>query len=120
MSDGGKGSKPRPFSVDTATFDSNWDQIFGRGAEKQANENLEKFTNDYQDILSTEDCVLDALDKLKMDGNYDCHRCYQENDARVNKMIVCPVCGNKRCPRASDHRLECTGSNEPGQAGSVY
>jgi hypothetical protein len=35
-------------------------------------------------------------------------------------MIVCPECGNKRCPHASDHRLECTKSNEPGQLGSVY
>ncbi len=28
MSDGGKGSRPRPFSVDQKTFDSNWDNIF--------------------------------------------------------------------------------------------
>lgn len=35
-------------------------------------------------------------------------------------MIVCPDCGNKRCPRASDHRLPCSGSNEPGQPGSIY
>jgi hypothetical protein len=35
-------------------------------------------------------------------------------------MILCPLCGNKRCPMASDHTLECTGSNEEGQAGSVY
>lgn len=35
-------------------------------------------------------------------------------------MIVCPGCGNKRCPRASDHRYACTGSNEPGQFGSRY
>ena len=28
MSDGGKGSKPRPYSVDQKTFDSNWDTIF--------------------------------------------------------------------------------------------
>jgi hypothetical protein len=33
---------------------------------------------------------------------------------------MCPDCGNKRCPRASDHRLGCTGSNEPNQPGSVY
>ena len=36
------------------------------------------------------------------------------------RMIVCPDCGNKRCPKASDHRLTCTGSNEPGQRGSVF
>lgn len=26
----GKGSKPRPFSVDQKTFDANWDSIFGK------------------------------------------------------------------------------------------
>lgn len=30
----------------------------------------------------------------------------------------CEICGNKRCPHHSDHRLECTRSNEPGQPGS--
>lgn len=35
-------------------------------------------------------------------------------------MRLCATCGNKRCPHASDHRLPCTGSNEPGQTGSVY
>lgn len=33
--------------------------------------------------------------------------------------IVCATCGNKRCPRAEFHDNECSGSNEPGQAGSV-
>jgi hypothetical protein len=28
MADGGKGSRPRPFSVDQKIFDSNWDAIF--------------------------------------------------------------------------------------------
>lgn len=36
------------------------------------------------------------------------------------QMILCPVCGNKRCPRANSHENECTGSNEPGQPGSSY
>ena len=35
-------------------------------------------------------------------------------------MILCPECGNKRCPKASDELLECTNSNEPGQVGSIY
>ena len=30
MSDGGKGSSPRPFSVDQTTFDNNWDRLFNR------------------------------------------------------------------------------------------
>lgn len=39
------------------------------------------------------------------------------NDMRF---VMCPDCGNKRCPRANDHRNACTGSNEPGQEGSAY
>jgi hypothetical protein len=58
----------------------------------------------------------------------ECHRCIREKDLRNefgfpvsgSKMITCPKCGNKRCPRASDHRLKCTESNEPGQHGSIY
>lgn len=36
------------------------------------------------------------------------------------RFVVCPDCGNKRCPHANDHRNACTGSNEPGQDGSAY
>lgn len=39
------------------------------------------------------------------------------NDMRF---VVCPECGNKRCPKANNHRNACTGSNEPGQEGSAY
>ena len=35
-------------------------------------------------------------------------------------MIVCETCGNKRCPHATDHRHQCTDSNERGQLGSIY
>jgi hypothetical protein len=53
----------------------------------------------------------------------DCWRCERDRDEAPPlpiRMILCPTCGNKRCPKASDHRNECTGSNEPGQKGSVY
>ncbi len=36
------------------------------------------------------------------------------------RMIVCPRCGNKRCPRGTSHERQCTGSNESGQPGSRY
>ena len=49
-----------------------------------------------------------------------CWRCIRERGEVRVRMILCPACGNKRCPKASDHRLECTGSNESGQPGSVY
>lgn len=37
-----------------------------------------------------------------------------------SRFVVCPECGNKRCPHANDHRNACTGSNEPGQEGNAY
>ena len=55
MSDGGKGSKPRPLSVTQEEYSKRWDAIFGRDLEE------EKLKNEYQDILSTEECVLDAF-----------------------------------------------------------
>jgi hypothetical protein len=36
------------------------------------------------------------------------------------RMVLCPDCGNKRCPRATSHENACTGSNEVGQKGSSW
>lgn len=36
------------------------------------------------------------------------------------RMVVCPRCGNKRCPKATFHENECTNSNKPDQPGSNY
>jgi len=67
-----------------------------------------------------------------MGNQCECHRCIRENNLTAShpflgdipisgvKMILCPDCGNKRCPKASDHTLNCSDSNEPGQLGSVY
>lgn len=41
-------------------------------------------------------------------------------DMPTSIMILCPTCGNKRCPKATDISLGCTNSNEPGQPGSAY
>jgi len=51
-----------------------------------------------------------------------CYNCMKERDPMsvLSQMVVCPNCGNKRCPKATDHTLECTNSNEPGQKGSRY
>lgn len=57
----------------------------------------------------------------------DCHRCDAERRAKLlpvqalsSRMILCPDCGNKRCPKATDHDLPCGHSNESGQVGSIY
>ena len=36
------------------------------------------------------------------------------------EFIVCPDCGNKRCPKGTNHELACTNSNELGQKGSEW
>lgn len=36
------------------------------------------------------------------------------------RIVVCPICGNKRCPKATYHDNECTGSNKLNQPGSIY
>ncbi len=54
-------------------------------------------------------------------ANPDCWcRTCRPVDLNDMRFVVCPDCGNKRCPRANDHRNACTGSNEPGQEGSAY
>lgn len=45
--------------------------------------------------------------------------CWTCNPESPN-MIVCSTCGNKRCPKATNHALNCTNSNEPGQNGSRF
>jgi hypothetical protein len=49
-----------------------------------------------------------------------CWACIGERKENAPIMIVCPTCGNKRCPKASNHTLACTNSNTPGQRGSIY
>ena len=42
MSDGGKGSSPRPFSVDHKTFESNWELAFGKKEKKNESSSMEQ------------------------------------------------------------------------------
>jgi hypothetical protein len=56
----GKGSARRPQAVDDSTVENNWNAIFAKKPQQ---------TSDYQDILSTEDCVLAALEKITVDSD---------------------------------------------------
>lgn len=108
----GKGSAPRPFSVSQDQFASNWDAIFGK--------------------KKVDESVIDAYNDERLVSKFDKYQCYCYNcnvdrldeSGRLpyvaTRMIVCPECGNKRCPHATDHNLACTGSNDPGQPGSRY
>jgi hypothetical protein len=42
MSDGGKGSKPRPFSVTQEEYDNRWDNIFSRDLKDEEKDKREK------------------------------------------------------------------------------
>lgn len=61
--------------------------------------------------------------KLMRDARFDQTWCcikHYDGVPLLQPTIVCLCCGNKRCPKASNHRLPCTQSNDPGQPGSVY
>lgn len=51
-----------------------------------------------------------------------CWACFYAHDPdRLRSIfIVCTTCGNKRCPKGTDHDWDCTGSNASGQEGSMY
>ena len=58
-------------------------------------------------------------DTKALQSQCNCRRCIDERGERPTWFIVCPKCGNKRCPKASDHRFRCTGSNALGQTGET-
>lgn len=101
----GKGDKWRPTDMDKYRNSSLWDNL-GKKIEEKDNVIGENYHG----------CT--------------CHKCIKENQVKLvdgspfllssQQMILCPECGNKRCPHASDHDLDCTNSNEPGQKGSIF
>lgn len=57
MSDGGKGSSPRPMSVDSKTFEENWNRIFNQPKQTLAQQQEEAWLkNEYYDLDNTDDC----------------------------------------------------------------
>lgn len=58
---------------------------------------------------------------MATDRNCGCYMCLSSTVSMYQtRMILCPECGNKRCPKATHHKNACTGSNESGQVGSRY
>lgn len=52
MSDGGKGSKPRPYSVSQEEYDNRWEAIFGRDKQKENTDNLQKQLSDENERMN--------------------------------------------------------------------
>jgi len=54
-------------------------------------------------------------------AKYCCRLCFNKSGSLLlDRMILCSECGNKRCPKATHHELQCTNSNAPNQAESIY
>ena len=58
-------------------------------------------------------------------GCSNCYTCLDRPELvfanpTLTQMILCSTCGNKRCPKATNHINNCTKSNEPGQQGSIF
>ena len=49
MSDGGKGSSPRPYSVSHEEFSKNWDNIFKKDKEPKVEEQEDKVTRNNEE-----------------------------------------------------------------------
>ena len=68
MTAGGKGSAPRPKSVDAETFASNWDAIFGKNkvplrSVTEEVENYSEYIEQYVDEDELKDTDTDSCDK---------------------------------------------------------
>lgn len=64
---------------------------------------------------------MNELTPSQIVGQCSCRQCYNQGEGvTIPIMHLCNLCGNKRCPHATDHTLDCTNSNEPGQTGSWY
>lgn len=109
-------SNSADFAIDEAS------QSFGNS------EQLEPVSQPYK--------LRDGLEAIRKLGPIDTRKIQAERDALNEptcwcltcrpvtmtdmRFVVCPDCGNKRCPKANDHSNACSGSNEPGQEGSAY
>jgi hypothetical protein len=49
MSDGGKGSTPRPFSVSQAEYDTRWDAIFSRDLIDESDDKVTRHNQETQE-----------------------------------------------------------------------
>ena len=77
------------------------------------------------DRTSNQSSLMDGEESVH-DGECWCFDCdaIRRRDGVIGvldvRMNLCPDCGNKRCPKATNHDNSCTNSNESGQDGSRY
>lgn len=128
---------PAPVSVpDAMEMDDDFDSAFEHGKAVGWNAYRAAMLQGAKPV-TTAYKLRDAVETIRNSGiEIDAEKIFAERDAlnapdcwcrtcrpvTISDMrfVVCPECGNKRCPHANDHRNACTGSNEPGQEGSAY
>ena len=108
---------------DSASMLRRW-LAFGRGMQNAGSQLPHNLIAETEEMLAAADCSVPMISDRWIpvsEQKPDCW-CLTCRPVTLNDMrfVVCPDCGNKRCPRANDHRNACTGSNEPGQEGSAY
>ena len=88
-----EGSAPGPHSVSLETFSENFD-------------------GNFKNTVANFQCgCYNCMNKIADDRGWP---------LTMSTFIVCSSCGNKRCPKSTDHNLACTNSNAAGQTGSRY
>ncbi|MFB4628989.1 hypothetical protein [Enterobacter kobei] len=141
-------SSTHPLTQDDEMKDFAWDiwnacrAAMLQGARNHPEDNLDMVdhsgdSNNMVEPVTTACKLRDAVEIIRNSGiAIDAEKIFAERDAlnapdcwcrtcrpvtfSDSRFVVCPECGNKRCPHANDHRNACTGSNEPGQEGSAY
>ncbi|MCE9893834.1 hypothetical protein [Citrobacter portucalensis] len=133
---------PAPTSNSSSAFEDFWSNFEHPFAE---DDELKSFASEIYraamlqgaEPVTTAYKLRDAVEIIRNSGiEIDAEKIFAERDALNTpdcwcrtcrpvtvtdmRFVVCPDCGNKRCPHANDHRNACTGSNEPGQDGSAY
>ena len=71
MSDGGKGSKPRPFSVDHEKYIENWNRVFSKRLKEV--EDMARVSGVPYEVELPEDCYQeeqDAIATLEQENKY--------------------------------------------------
>lgn len=53
------------------------------------------------------------------DYKHCCLACLDKDGYMRDRMYMCSICGNKRCPKAENHKFKCTNSNAVGQKGEL-
>lgn len=113
-------------SVTSSWIDPNSVEELQKKAREAGIKAIQKLYSDSKNISIEQQAISNISNKEKC----ECRNCLDDFEKLnppgpglshwTTRMVVCSICGNKRCPHANNHNNPCTNSNEPGQPGSSY